>query len=463
MKQLSPTFVAALSLILLAGAEPQSIAQSVSVSDVVAFTPNTNGFGNPVFNPAQGRNGLLYGVLGNGSDNNPGTIFDFSAQGATSTIYVAPISAGYGQMTSLSLGTDGSFYGAVEEATVIGTGSYGNLFKVTPGGTFTVLHYFNGGSDGGFPFGAPIEASDGNFYGVTLGGCCLLSTVYKYTPKGEFSAIFTFSSPQGSSANYVIEGFDGDLYVTCGLGGASRNGTIVRLTKGGKLVSIYSFPGGTGGSEPGGLVAASDGNYYGSTLYGGNQNHGTIFRMTPQGAVTVTHTFNSTNGGSYYPGFLIQATDGYLYTVNARGGTFGNGAFIRVSTQGDYSEIYSFPTSVASQPNYNMQATNGLIYGTAVTGGTYDAGAIYSVNERLDPFVAFVVPVGKSGESAQILGQGLTGTNSVTFNGVPATSFDVKSDTFMTAAVPDGATTGKVVVTTPSGKLISNVNFRISK
>jgi uncharacterized repeat protein (TIGR03803 family) len=221
--------------------------------------------------------------------------------------------------------------------------------------------------------------------------------------------------------------------------------------------------GGTGGSEPGGLVAASDGNYYGSTLYGGNQNHGTIFRMSPQGAVTVTHTFNSSNSGSYYPGFLIQATDGYLYTVNARGGTFGNGAFIRVSTQGDYSEIYSFPTNVASQPNYNMQATNGLIYGTAVTGGTYDAGAIYSVNERLAPFVAFVVPVGKAGQSAQILGQKLTGTTSVTFNGVPATSFTVESDTFMTAVVPEGATTGKVVVTTPTGKLTSNVNFRVSK
>jgi hypothetical protein len=37
----------------------------------------------------------------------------------------------------------------------------------------------------------------------------------------------------------------------------------------------------------------------------------------------------------------------------------------------------------------------------------------------------------------------------------------VKSDTFMTAVVPTGATTGKVVVTTPGGTLTSNVNFRI--
>ena len=60
-----------------------------------------------------------------------------------------------------------------------------------------------------------------------------------------------------------------------------------------------------------------------------------------------------------------------------------------------------------------------------------------------------------------ILGQGLTGTTSVTFNGVPATSFKVFADTYLTAVVPTGATTGKVVVSTPGGALTSNVNFRV--
>jgi len=68
-----------------------------------------------------------------------------------------------------------------------------------------------------------------------------------------------------------------------------------------------------------------------------------------------------------------------------------------------------------------------------------------------------------SPQSAQILGQKLTGTTSVTFNGIPATSFKVVSNTYMTAIVPTSATTGPVVVTTPTGKLTSNVNFRISK
>jgi hypothetical protein len=70
---------------------------------------------------------------------------------------------------------------------------------------------------------------------------------------------------------------------------------------------------------------------------------------------------------------------------------------------------------------------------------------------------------GHIGAVAQILGQGLTGSTSVTFNGVPATSFSVVSYTYMTAVVPSGASTGPVVVTTPSGPLTSNVSFRISQ
>jgi hypothetical protein len=66
-------------------------------------------------------------------------------------------------------------------------------------------------------------------------------------------------------------------------------------------------------------------------------------------------------------------------------------------------------------------------------------------------------------QSAQILGQGLTGATKVTFNGKAATSFSAVEDTYMTAVVPTGATTGKVVVTTPTGKLTSNVRFRILK
>ena len=110
-----------------------------------------------------------------------------------------------------------------------------------------------------------------------------------------------------------------------------------------------------------------------------------------------------------------------------------------------------------------MQDTNGVFYGTTGLGGKYNSGTVYSHNAGLAPFITFVLPVGTVGQTAQILSQGLTGTAAVTFNGVAATKFTVVSDTYMTAVVPSGATTGPVVVTTPGGALTSNVSFRITE
>ena len=59
-----------------------------------------------------------------------------------------------------------------------------------------------------------------------------------------------------------------------------------------------------------------------------------------------------------------------------------------------------------------------------------------------------------------ILGGGLTGTTSVKFNGTSAT-FNVVSDTYLTAKVPAGQT-GVVTVTTPSGTLSSSRIYRVT-
>jgi hypothetical protein len=61
-----------------------------------------------------------------------------------------------------------------------------------------------------------------------------------------------------------------------------------------------------------------------------------------------------------------------------------------------------------------------------------------------------------------ILGTNLTGASSVTFDGTPAT-FEVISKSEIRTTVPNDASTGKVKVTTPRGKLLSNVSFRATK
>jgi uncharacterized repeat protein (TIGR03803 family) len=112
-----------------------------------------------------------------------------------------------------------------------------------------------------------------------------------------------------------------------------------------------------------------------------------------------------------------------------------------------------------------VQATTGIFYGTTEHGGAnvcaaYGCGTVYSLSTGLGPFVAFVHSSGKAGRTGGILGQGFTGTTAVSLNAIPA-SFTVVSDTFIRATVPEGATTGYVTVTTPTGVLTSNVPFHV--
>lgn len=79
----------------------------------------------------------------------------------------------------------------------------------------------------------------------------------------------------------------------------------------------------------------------------------------------------------------------------------------------------------------------------------------------LGPFVETVPVSGAVGTAVRILGTDLTGTTDVTFNGTPAT-FKVVSSTEILTAVPAGATTGKVDVETPGGKLNSNIQFTVA-
>jgi uncharacterized protein (TIGR03437 family) len=60
-----------------------------------------------------------------------------------------------------------------------------------------------------------------------------------------------------------------------------------------------------------------------------------------------------------------------------------------------------------------------------------------------------------------ITGTGLTQATKVTFNGTSAT-FTANSDTQITAKVPTGAATGKILVTTKGGSVFSATSFTVN-
>src|ERR1019366_5991689 len=169
----------------------------------------------------------------------------------------------------------------------------------------TVLHTFTDGQDGAGPLAGLIQASDGNFYGVTRYG-----------------------------------------------GGASGCGVVYRITPSGTLTTLHEFAGGASdGCQPfGPLVQATDGNFYGTTYWGGTSTVcpggcGTVFKMTAAGTVTILHVFctQSNCPDGYLPqAGLVQASDGNLYGETLYGGPNGYGAIFKITTSGTMTTLASF-------------------------------------------------------------------------------------------------------------------------
>jgi len=467
-------FILAVFTLVLAAA---TVAGAQTYTDLYNFD-NTHG-ADPQAILAQGRDGNLYGTTYNGGTKGTGEVFQITPSGSLTVLhnFDGGINGGYPQ-SGLTLGTGGNFYGTTYYG---GANEYcGTIFKITPRGNLTTLYSFTGGNDGEQPFAPPIQGTDGSFYGtanrVNCGGC---GTVYKITPSGTLSLLGVL----GESQAPLLQATDGNFYGTtyddggneCGLYGCGEAfnecglygcGEAFKVTPKGALTTIYSFDI-THGAEPDApLIQGNDGNFYGTAYAGGSHDRGVVFELTPSGAVTVLHNFGDLPHDGYGPqAGLVQATDGNFYGVTYSGGTGGCsggcGVIFQITAAGDYSILYNFDGAHGEYPTSTpMQHTNGKIYGLASAGGTSDDGVVYSFDMGLGRFVSLVSTTGKVGKTIEVLGQGFTGTTAVAFNGTAAT-FTVVSDTYLKTTVPSGATTGFVTVTTPSGTLTSNREFRV--
>lgn len=446
-------FSAAMALLFAASA---GLARGQSVTLLYSFNGSNSSQGPEFVTPEQGKDGKLYGTT-------VGSVFRISTDGAGGQIFAFDGTNGAQPFGGVTLATDGNFYGTTSFG---GTDNDGVLFKISSSGEYTILHDFTGGADGLLPSAAPMLATDGNLYGTTLYGQGVTgATIYKYSAQTGLTALYTLDEQQGSSVlTSLMQASDGNLYGTAYAGGTNNCGAVFALSTSGILLNDFSFPCAPGPeSSAGALLQAADGNFYGTTERGGKKGDGTIFRINSKGVMSVLYSFGGPPADGQYPdGGLVLATDGNYYGSTSKGGGHGFGTLYKFSPTTGYQLLYSF-TSAVGELEFGslLQHTNGKLYGTAFEGGKQNLGSIYSLDLGLGPFITFVQSTGKVGQTAQILGQGLTGATTVTFNGTPATSFKVSSDTFMTVVIPTGATTGPVVVTTPTGPLTSNVNFRI--
>lgn len=406
----------------------------------------------------QGRDGALYGTTWSGGSYGMGVVFRIDTAGNYSVLHSFSGLDGQAPQGGLTLGPEGNFYGTTYDG---GSQSEGVLYKMTPTGKVTVLANFGRSAGAEWPRLPPITGADGNLYGVTYGAPGASGQLYKFEPSnGNLTVLLSGGNMYGP-----VQTWDGLLYV--GTDGFDPDwGQVTRISPTGTDYEVFNFDE-TDGADPVGLSLGFDGNVYGACFYGDSNSisYGELFSFNSAFNFTLLFTFTAEFGPRTPENAPLPANDGQLYGTTQYGGTAEDGSIYSYASDGTVTTLYSFLNGEYGSVDpvgAPFQHTNGIFYGTTVDGGPRALnGQVYSFDNGLSPFITFVVPSGITGQTAQILGQGLTGTTRVTFGGVAANAFTVLSDTYMTAVVPDGAATGLVVVTTPGGPLKSNKKFRV--
>ena len=262
---------------------------------------------------------------------------------------------------SIIQGSDGNFYGTTSQG---GSAGDGTVFKITPSGSLTTLYSFcsQGGAactDGFYPEATLLEGSDGNFYGTTTAG-------------------------GNSNANNCVTGVEG--YNGCG--------TVFKITPAGVLTTLYSFcaqggicPDGSLPAEFGSLAEGSDGNFYGTTAFGGASGGGTAFKITPSGTLTTLYNFCVQGAGcsdGSTPLFgLIAGSDGNFYGSTWYAGNGGlPGTIFKMTPSGSLTTLYNFCTPNCGsglQVHSLIEGNDGNFYGTTFYGGEYGAGTVFEL------------------------------------------------------------------------------------
>ncbi len=331
----------------------------------------------------KGPDGYLYGLTSAGGLNSYGTIFKISTSGNFSVIKHLGLSAdGSSPHGHLTLASDGNFYGIT-----YGGGSFsgGTVFKLTPGGVYSVIHQIDRTTEGGNAYGSLTEGKDGNLYAITYGGGTYnYGTIFKITKAGVLTVLkhLNGNSDGGSSESDLTEAKDGSFYGTCYGGGQFGSGTIFKITKAGAYTVVRNFSAATDGGYPySGLMQDTDDNFYGITRSGGSKSGGTIYKLTTAGVYTVIHPIDYYNEGNTSSSVLVKADDGSFYAMTSLGGTFDCGIIFKTTAVGVFTLINTFNGAVLGNTPYSsfVKGKDSAYYCTTSTGGAYGYGSIVKI------------------------------------------------------------------------------------
>ena len=203
-------------------------------------------------------------------------------------------------------------------------------------------------------------------------------------------------APSGGLGSQAMMGgvvFDhsGNLYGVENIGGSFGVGAVYELSPPGSgwtAQIIYSFQGGSYGSNPEGvLLVDASGNLYGTTNTGGTGGGGTVFELTASGGGWNFNLLYSLSGRSNSGPTDKLAIDaaGKLYGVTYSGGTHQFGSVFKLIPSGsgwNYTSLHDF-TGAANDGAFPLcgpiMDANSNLYGTASQAGAQNKGNVWEI------------------------------------------------------------------------------------
>ena len=285
----------------------------------------------------QATNGLLYGMTTAGGVNGSGAIISYNlATDSEQVLYSFSSDTSNGQYPygSLIQAGNGLLYGMTQRG---GANDSGVIFSFNIStGVEMKLHDFGYGTDAAYPSGSLMQASDSLIYGMSYsGGINNTGALFSYNiATGRDSVLHSFLTdstdglyPYGS----LIQATNGLLYGVTEGGGRNHGGMMFSFNVATSVFSdLHDFGSiNQDGVRPEGtLMQASDGNLYGMTSAGGSNIDGTAFSYDPTDSIYNLLNFTGFNAYLPYYGALIEvnniATGINQVTANANISVFPN-------------------------------------------------------------------------------------------------------------------------------------------
>ena len=398
------------------------------VPALTGFSPTSGPVGTAVTIAGSGLNGVTDVTFG-------GTSASFTINSSTQITAIVPSGAFTGKIRLVFSGgsepSAGDFTVTVVPMPAI-TG-----FSPTSGPTGTTVTI----SGTGFS-GATIVTFNGIPADFDVNGATSISAV---VPAGTTTGKIGVTTPGGSTlsgSNFTVTG----PTIT---GFSPTTGPV------GTLVTII----GSGLSEVTGVTF--NGAAAAHTVVSGTQITATV----PAGATTGKISVTSPGGSDVsISNFTVTGPDitsfspttgpvGTLVTVNGSG--FSDVTV--VTFNGSSAASFSIVSATQITATVPVGATSGVI-GVVSPSGSDISSSIFTVTAPT--ITSFSPDSGPVNTVVTITGTGLSGATAVMFNGATA-SYTVNSPTQITATVPTAATTGPIVVVTPSGTATSSSPFTI--